>query len=115
MSEDWELTEVVSLLDDEYARAILRETSTEPMSASTLSDRCEASLPTIYRRVNALTDADLLAERTELDDGGDHYSVYVARLDNLTIDLGDGAFELRVSLTEDDPADRFTDLFEGLR
>lgn len=115
MSEDWELTDVVSLLDDEYARAILRETSIEPMSASTLSERCDASLPTIYRRVNALTDADLLSERTELDGGGDHYSVYAARLDRLTIDLDDGTFDLDVSLTEDDPADRFTDLFEGLR
>ncbi|WP_158057772.1 winged helix-turn-helix domain-containing protein [Halorussus halophilus] len=115
MSEDWELTDVVSLLDDEYARAILRETSIEPMSASTLSERCDASLPTIYRRVNALTDADLLTERTELDGGGDHYSVYAGRLDRLTIDLDDGTFDLDVSLTEDDPADRFTDLFEGLR
>jgi alpha-D-ribose 1-methylphosphonate 5-triphosphate synthase subunit PhnG len=85
------------------------------MSAKTLSDRCDASLPTVYRRAERLVDCGLLAERTEIGGSGHHYSVFEARLDRLTVELDDG--ELSVAVERDapgDPADRFTELWEGL-
>ena len=115
MCEDSQPTEVFALLDDEYARAILTATSIQPMSAKTLSEDCEASLPTVYRRTERLVACDLLSEATRLADDGHHYTVYEARLDRLTVDLADG--DLHLSVEErpaDDMADRFTDLWEGL-
>lgn len=106
---------VVELLDDEYARAILAETSVEPMSATELAERCGASNPTIYRRIERLRELDLLAERQVLDPDGHHYSEYKARLDRVTVDLEEGAFEVHVARTEEDAVDRFTRLYEGLR
>ena len=112
-SEDAELTEVVGLLDDDVARAILRETSREPLSASDLADRVEGSLPTIYRRLEALSDADLLFTQTQIDPDGDHFKQYSARFETLLVELERGTFEAELTLKED-PADRFTRLFEEL-
>ncbi|WP_251342904.1 winged helix-turn-helix domain-containing protein [Haloplanus halophilus] len=115
MSEGPSTEELFALLDDEYARAILTRTSIEPMSAKTLSDRCDASLPTIYRRTERLVDCDLLAERTEIGEDGHHYSVFEARLDSLTVELDEGDLSVTVEAeATEDPADRFTDLWEGI-
>jgi predicted transcriptional regulator len=105
---------VVSLLDDEYARSILTATSIEPMSAKELSERCDASLPTIYRRVEDLTEAGLLTERTRPRPDGHHYSVYAADLDRLTIDLEDGEFAFDLERRSEDVADRLTRMWEEL-
>ncbi|WP_049947504.1 winged helix-turn-helix domain-containing protein [Candidatus Halobonum tyrrellensis] len=115
MGGDESPTELFALLDDAYARAILTATSSQPMSAKTLSEECDASLPTVYRRVDRLIDCGLLAEQTEVAEDGHHYSVYSARLERLTVELEDG--DLQVTLEQapaDDVADRFTDLWEGI-
>jgi DNA-binding transcriptional ArsR family regulator len=114
VSEELPVEEVLSLLDDEYARAILIATSTEPMSANQLAEACDASLPTVYRRINRLTDHDLLAEHTELDEDGHHYSSYEATLESVAIDLTDGELTADVSREPTDAADRFTELWEGI-
>ena len=106
--------EIFAILDDEYARAILTATSLEPMSANALSETCDMSLPTVSRRVNRLVDNDLLAAHTHLDPDGHHYSEYVARLEHVSVELGEGRFEVRVTLRED-AADRFTRLWRELR
>jgi predicted transcriptional regulator len=111
---DLPVEDVLSLLDDEYARAILIATSTEPMSANQLAEACDASLPTVYRRINRLTDHDLLAEQTALDDDGHHYSTYEATLESVAIELGDGELTADVSREPTDAADRFTELWEEL-
>lgn len=107
------MPDVVGLLDDDVARTILAATSVEPMSASELATRCGVSEPTVYRRLERLQAADLVVEGTELDPGGDHYNVYRARFHRLLVELEDGTYEVDVSLLED-PADRFTRLFEEL-
>lgn len=115
MSRDCSENEVFELLDDKYARAILIATSIQPMSAKTLSKECDASLPTVYRRAERLVECDLIEEGTQLADDGHHYSVYEARLDQLTVKLEEG--ELRVTIEErptDDMADRFTDMWENI-
>lgn len=112
MSED--ARELFALLDDDYARAILTATSIQPMSANTLSEEIDASLPTVYRRVERLVECDLVTERTKVDDDGYHHSVYEAKLDRLTVDLDDGELHVDVEQTESDIADRFTDMWEGI-
>lgn len=112
MSEDCPPSEIFALLDDEYAREILTATSTQPMSAKQLSEECDASLPTVYRRAERLAACSLIEEKTQLADDGHHYSVYEARLDRLTVELAAG--ELQVTVKEEpteDIADRFTDMW----
>lgn len=115
MTDDSEVREIAALLEDEYAYAILTQTSTQAMSAPELSDTCEASVSTIYRRIERLQDHDLLAEQLQLDQDGHHYKTYTARLERIDIELREGTFEVEVTYWPEAAADRFTDLFEGLR
>lgn len=104
---------MIALLDDACARTILTLTNDRPMSATELIERCDPSRPTVYRRLDELTEAGLLAERTRLDPDGDHHREYVARLDRFCIELGDDGLEADLRVREH-PADKFTRLFEDL-
>mgnify|MGYP000029453133 FL=1 len=115
MSEEPELETVVELLDDEYAREILAATSIEAMSADQLAERCDASPPTVYRRLDSLREHDLVTAQQQLDPDGHHYDVFSAQLSRVTVDLEDGEYRIDIERREPDAADRFTELFEGLK
>ncbi|WP_251343708.1 ArsR/SmtB family transcription factor [Haloplanus halophilus] len=106
--------ELLALLDDEYARAILAELTTEPMSASELCAACEMSDPTAYRRLERLEAADLVVEQQAIDPDGHHYKRYAATVEEVTVAFADGSCEVSVTRSSTNPADRFTDLFEGV-
>ena len=110
--EDREVREIAALLEDEYAHAILIHTAEEEMSAPELSDACEAAVSTIYRRIDRLQEHDLLAERLNLDRNGHHYKMYTARLERITLELINGAFEIEITYRPEAAADRFTEMFE---
>lgn len=118
MSEDCTESELLALLEDEFARAILTETSAEPMSANTLSERCDASVTTIYRRIDRLQECELLEEQLQPQPDGNHYRVYAARLSRLAIEFEDGErrieLERREAPMEEDVADRFTRMWREL-
>lgn len=114
MSEELDPATLFTLLDDDYARRILAHLNEKPMSAKTLSKRCDASPPTIYRRIDRLKDLDLLAEKMELDKQGNHFAVYESRFNSLSVTINDGEFTVDLSRS-DDPADRFTSMWEGMR
>lgn len=105
---------IAGLLEDQTAREILIETSQEPMSANTLKEHCEASGPTIYRRLERLREADLIVEQTHPDpERGHHRQVYTPNLDRITIELENG--DLSVQITYQEPmADRFTRLIKEM-
>lgn len=85
-------------------RAILDETGEAARSASELSERCDLPLSTTYRKLELLTDADLLEERTRVRRSGKHASEYVRSVERLVVAIGgeDGT-ELQVS-RRDPPA-----------
>lgn len=112
---DTDTATIAAVLDDEYARAVLAATSIEPMSATQLSETCDASPPTIYRRLDRLKAHDLVTERTRIDPGGNHYAVYTARLEGVSIRLHDGVFTAEIARREPDVADRFTRMVNDLR
>lgn len=114
MSEECTIEDVAALLEDDTVRTILTVTSVEPMSASALSDRCGVSEPTIYRRLEDLRECNLIEEQTRPDPaGGHHHQVYAPRLQRVAIELDDGTLRLDIQ-REQDMADRFTDLIEGM-
>lgn len=114
MNEDCDVETLGGLLADATARIILRKTSHEPMSARTLSEHCDASQPTVYRRLDDLRECGLLVERTKLDpDAGHHRTVYATNLQQVVVRLDDGTIDLRIDRRED-MADRFTRLIEGM-
>lgn len=123
MSEDPDFDGVLDVLSDEYAREILAATSVKPMSAQQLADAHDMSEPTVYRRIERLREYDLLGERTEIRDDGNHHSVYTATLSAFSVELDEGTFEAVVERTETasfpgqhetDTADRFVKMWENL-
>ena len=115
MSEEKpDIETVAGLLEDKTVREILTETSREPMSARTLKDHCDASGPTIYRRLERLREADFVVEQTRPDpDAGHHRQVYAPNLERITIDLESGTLSIQITRRER-MADRFTRLIEEM-
>ncbi|WP_135534078.1 helix-turn-helix domain-containing protein [Halostella pelagica] len=107
------LNAITRLLGDDCVQTLLRETTQEPMSAAELTEACAASRATVYRRLDELTDRELLVEQTRPDPEGHHHTVYASNLDRVVIDFVDGEFEVRVRKQER-AADRFTNFIEGL-
>lgn len=117
MADDGEAeadSDVVEVLGDDYVRTILVQTREEPKSVQALSDACDADPSTIYRRVERLTEADLLEDHQQLDPDGHHHKVYAARLREVRIRLGEADYEVEIERREP-PADRFTRLWEGFK
>jgi len=112
MDEDED--EVLALLEDKYARAILAELTTEPMSASELCTSCDMSDPTAYRRLERLEAADLVTDQQVVDSDGNHFKRYATTIKDVTVTFADGAYDVTITRSSTDPSDRFTDLFEGL-
>lgn len=113
MSVNRDPDDVLRLLGDDYARAILRFTSDRPLSASALSERCGASDSTIYRRIEQLRALDLLHEYTTPDPDGGHYTLFEANLARLSVRFEDG--ELDADVDERDPAEQFAHTWDHLR
>lgn len=106
-----DLPTVLELLDDEHVRSILVATSETPRSANELSERCGLSTSSIYRRLDRLTDADLVGERTRPRSDGHHETVYVTRLDRFELTIQDGDLAWEVDRQSDDVADQLTRLW----
>ncbi|MFB6168819.1 MAG: helix-turn-helix domain-containing protein [Haloferacaceae archaeon] len=106
--------DIYALLEDDYARRILVETYEDARSAEALSDACDASESTVYRRVERLRERDLIDGVQRLDPSGHHHEVYAARLEQVTIELTGDGFVVEVDRTEETAADRFTRLYEEL-
>ncbi|WP_336022189.1 ArsR/SmtB family transcription factor [Halobellus salinisoli] len=113
MAKDTVPADVFALLDDEYARGILRATNGKPMPARQLAEELDASRSTVYQRIEQLQAVDLLIESTDLSPNGHHRSVYEAQLDRIVVELTEDDFEVTVT-RRDHPADRFTDIWENL-
>ena len=116
MAEDCPPDGVFALLDDEYARSLLLATSHKPMTAPELSDQCEMSKSTVYRRLNKLEECGLVSAVHVPNADGNHKKRYEAQLDKLVVSLNEGEFDLNLQTTTrtQEFADAFTNLWEGL-
>lgn len=108
---DIDLATVVALLDDDHTRSILVATSDTALSANELSDHCGISTSSIYRRLDQLTDANLVDERTRPRADGHHETVYVSRLDKFELTIRDGNISWDLTRRSDDVADQLTQMW----
>jgi len=83
-----EIQHVLDALDDADCRAILEATSQDALSANEVSEACDLPLSTTYRKLELLTDAGLLEERTRLCTTGKHSSEYVRTVEDVIVSLG---------------------------
>jgi DNA-binding transcriptional ArsR family regulator len=91
------VADLLGALDDGDCRAILAATSSEPRSASELSEACDLPLSTTYRKVDMLAEAGLLDERIRFSKSGKHTSEYALAVDEITVSVDAEGLSLCVS------------------
>lgn len=90
--------QLLNALDDADCRAILDATREQALTAKEVSEAHDLPLSTTYRKLDLLTEAGLLEERTRIRRSGKHASEYTRLVDDVVISLGPrGETEVRVS------------------
>lgn len=98
ISDEVDSTALLSALDDEDCRCLLEATTTAPMTVRELSDRCGVPNSTLYRKLELLTDAGLMAEMVRVSPAGTHASQYRRAFEDVTISLSStGGVEVEMS------------------
>lgn len=82
--DDYLSEDVLDTLGDEPTRRII-ETLSEPMTANELSEACDIPLSTMYRKLDQLTEASLVAESTQIRQGGQHTTRYELDFEEVAI------------------------------
>jgi predicted transcriptional regulator len=113
VSKAWDPDDIFDVLASDDVRRILVATSVRPMSAKELADICDRSLATIYRRVQAMEDYDLLSEELARDPDGTQYNEYKSDLNEITISVDEGRLNVSIDI-ERDTVDQFAELIEDL-
>ncbi|MFB6207358.1 MAG: ArsR/SmtB family transcription factor [Haloglomus sp.] len=113
MDDDRSIEEILNTIGDEHARTVLATISRDPRSAKELSEECDLSLPTIYRRLELLEEHDLINERTAVAEDGNHYNIYECNFDSTVITLKDEEYKVQIYRKENLP-DRFGQLWDEL-
>ncbi|MFC6964337.1 helix-turn-helix domain-containing protein [Halocatena marina] len=114
MHESRDPADILDILGDKNARAILKHASQQPMSAKGLREACDASTSTIYRRLDELEALDLLTASSKLDPDGNHHTVYETATDALEIRFSDGVIDVQ-SNDQEDAVDTFARTWDDLR
>jgi DNA-binding transcriptional ArsR family regulator len=92
---------LLDALDDRGCRAILDATSEEVLSANEVSEACDLPLSTTYRKLDLLTEAGLLEERTRIRRSGKHASEYYRAIEEVLVSLDTtGGMSVRVRRRE---------------
>jgi predicted ArsR family transcriptional regulator len=82
--------EIIEVLGNKYNPEILEATA-EPKSAQELSDQLEVPIATCYRRINELTEVELLELHDQpLSEEHRRIKVYRRCVDEVTIDFREG-------------------------
>ncbi|MFB6352942.1 MAG: helix-turn-helix domain-containing protein [Halobacteriales archaeon] len=92
-----ELQDVLDALDDPDCRQLVRRLD-EPKTARELSEACDMPLSTTYRKLELLSTASLVDERTQIRAGGHHTTQYALDFEAVHIAL-DAAREFEVSIS----------------
>lgn len=101
MSKEWNPRNLLDVLGDEGGRRILALASEEPRTAEELAENLTVSQPTVYRRLDALEDHDLVREERFVDDEGHPRQRYRTALESAEFEVRDGEFVIDVTLTAD--------------
>lgn len=94
---------VFDVLVDSDCRAILETIADEPQTAAEIEGDLGISTSTLYRKLNRLSEADLIRESVRLDTGGAHPSEYSPAFSEVSLALDDGS--VTVTVTPDGSGD----------
>ena len=76
---------ILEILADKYCKLILHNTLDRPKSAMEISHEKKIPISTVYRRLQTLYDAKLLAISGSINQDGKKYFLYKSRVKSITI------------------------------
>jgi DNA-binding transcriptional ArsR family regulator len=82
-------TELLSVIGDEYARAVLRTLGDDALPAREITDRVDASRATVYRRLDRLTEIGVVETSMAYDADGHHRTQFRIAVDGLRFEFDD--------------------------
>jgi DNA-binding transcriptional ArsR family regulator len=100
-ASDVAFEELLDLLGDDYACAILQALAGGAMPARTLAERCDMSRPTVYRRLDRLTAAGVVDARLRPAADGHHRQEFRLVLDEVQFRVGEDGIDGSVRVRED--------------
>lgn len=98
--------ELLELLGDEYARAVLRTIADEPKAGQEIAEETDASAPTVYRRLEELETAGLVEAEMVFDDRGHHYRQFRAVFESANLRFDGEGVSVSVRTGEGEGASR---------
>jgi DNA-binding transcriptional ArsR family regulator len=105
---------ILAALADEYSRKILTATIQDPMSALELSKKYEIPITTVYRRIEELVEAGLLAAvKSGRTTDGKWYDLYRSLLRRIDVSFEKGDVRIDVIVNEH-VSDRFTRMWTSI-
>lgn len=109
------LQDVLDALDDPACRTILRKLD-EPMTAKEFTDISEIPLSTMYRKLDLLSEASLVDERTEIRQDGQHTSRYALAVEEIRITLDETrTMGVQIKHAPSGPGKRLSELWSEVR
>lgn len=112
MSNEWEPTNIYEVLADDRARQVLVATNGDRRSARDITDVCDGSLSSIYRRLDVLTDYRLLESEISIDEDGHHRRVYQPDFEELSLRVDED--EIEVTVDHGDETQQFLEQWSSL-
>lgn len=111
--KEWNPTEVFDLFGDDLSRRILILASEEPVSADEIATTLDTSHPTVYRRINALAEYDLVREHQMIDADGNHFKTFETTLRRIAFEVDEGGYNIDIQMRQD-LVEQFSDFWSGL-
>lgn len=113
--ESPDLQAVLDALEDPDCRTIVKRL-TDPMTANEISETTGVPLSTTYRKLDLLTEASILEERTEIREGGHHTTKYVLDFEAVRIGLAeDRDFEVSITRPARSADEQLSELWSEVR
>jgi len=110
-----ELQDVLTALDDEDCRTIVRNLE-GPMTAQEIADATDIPQSTAYRKLDLLSEATVVDERTEIRQDGHHTTRYLLDFETVHIGLAeDRSFDLEIDRPARSPDEQLARLWSEVR
>lgn len=110
-----ELQDVLNALDDEDCRTIVQNLE-GPMTAQEIADATDIPQSTAYRKLDLLSEATIVDERTEIRQDGHHTTRYLLDFETVRIGLDEErAFDLDIDRPARSPDEQLARLWSEVR
>lgn len=89
--------DVLDVLSDEHARAVLETVTGEALPAKAITERLDVSRATVYRRLDRLEAAGVVVSTTALHSEGHHRNHYRATLEDIELSFAGGGLSVEAA------------------